>query len=234
MELEYVRWRKVQVCGGDGRLGGQRTTMRFCALQPRCRSEQGTITRGSLDFFFSFAPALSCGTWNNPGFRRTDYCNDNPGSKLPFEKQGRNQSTKYLFIFNAPGLLFPALKSSWQVPFEVINPGGESKCLSGRSWPAAWHTCLSPCFPEPALGTAGDGEQGRRGSVCRLDQSQSPVELAPPGCGPVLTFPSPRVSATLCWPALGWASSKSIYLPGAVTWACDPTVGKLMQEDPHK
>lgn len=81
---------------------------------------------------------------NNPGFRRADYCNDNPGSKLPFEKRGRNQSTKYLFIFNAPGLLFPALKSSWQTLLEVINPTGQSQCLEGCSGP--WSSTVNLCW----------------------------------------------------------------------------------------
>ena len=101
------------------------------------RKQRADLWQGDLYTFFFFSSVLPQ-PWavhlNNLGFRRAGYCNDNPGSKLLFEKQRRNQSTKYLFIFNAPGLLFPALKSSWQMFLEVINPRGKSKCLWGCSW----------------------------------------------------------------------------------------------------
>ena len=104
-------------------------------------------------FFFQFCPNPE--HLNNPGFRRAGYCNDNPGSKLLFEKQRRNRSAEYLFIFNAPGLLFSALKSSRQMLLEVINPRGKSKCLWGCSWSLEPGTLYE--LPRKSCGQGGAG-----------------------------------------------------------------------------
>lgn len=56
-------------------------------------------------------PALNHWHSNKSCFRRTSYCDDNPGRTV--------QSTEDLILFNA---LFPVLKSSWQGLFEAINP----------------------------------------------------------------------------------------------------------------
>lgn len=81
---------------------------------------------------------------NNLGFRRAGYCNDNPGSKLLFEKQRETNRLSIIYVFNAPGLLFPALKSSWQMLLEVINPSVVNLNVFGVApGPGAWHTvCL--------------------------------------------------------------------------------------------
>lgn len=56
-------------------------------------------------------PALNHWHSNKSCFRRTSYCDDNPGRTV--------QSTEDLILFNA---LFQVLKSSWQGLFEAINP----------------------------------------------------------------------------------------------------------------